>query len=176
MTTEKLIPASSADEREIQLFLYREARLLDDGEQREWLSSMVHPEIHYEVVIAQERARRDETADDKYAVKPFDDDYAALDLRVSKFETGLEWMSDPRPRMRRFVSNIEVYAGDREGDYRVFSNGQVVRSRRVYEHVSFTFGRHDTIRRVGDGELRLVKRRIKFDQRFVLDKNIMFFM
>jgi ethylbenzene dioxygenase beta subunit len=176
MTTEKLIPASPADEREIQLFLYREARLLDDGAQREWLSSMVHPEIRYEVVIAQERMRKDESGDDRYAVKPFDDDYAALDMRVSKFETGLEWMSDPRPRMRRFVSNIEVYAGDREGDYRVFSNGQVIRSRRVYEHVSFTFGRADTIRRVGDGELRLVKRRITFDQRFVLDKNIMFFM
>ncbi len=176
MTGTKLTPASAADEREIRLFLYREARLLDDGEQREWLSSMVHPEIHYEVVIAQERQRRDEAPDDRYAVKPFDDDYAALDLRVSKFESGLEWMADPRPRMRRFVSNIEVYAGEREGDYRVFSNGQVVRSRRVYEHASFTFGRKDTIRRGGDGELRLLRRRVSFDQRFVLDKNIMFFM
>jgi ethylbenzene dioxygenase subunit beta len=176
MTTGKLVPAAIDEQREVELFLYREARLFDKGAQREWLDSMVHPEIRYEVVIAQERHRRDESGDDQYTVKPFDDDYAALDLRVSKFESGLEWMSDPRPRLRHHVSNVEVYAGEREGDYRVFSNGLVFRSRRVYEHASFSYGREDAIRRDADGALRLLKRRIEFDQRFVLDKNIMFFM
>jgi len=176
MTNKPLVPASLDEQREIESFLYREARLLDDGEQRAWLETMVHPDIHYELVIAEERTRKDEAADDRYMVKPFDDDYAALDLRVCKFETGLEWMSDPRPRLRRFISNVEVYAADARGDYRVYSNGAAVRSRRVYEHASFTYGRDDIIRRVNDGGLRLLKRRIKFDQRFVRDKNIMFFM
>jgi 3-phenylpropionate/cinnamic acid dioxygenase small subunit len=171
-----LEPVSLEVQREVELFLYREARILDGGAQREWLDKMVHPEIHYELVIQQERFRRDESGDDRYAVKPFDDDYAALDLRVNKSESGLEWMSDPRPRMRRSITNIEVYLTEQESQWCVYSNGSCVRSRRVYEHATFTYGRKDLICRVEDGSLRLLKRRIEFDERFITDKNIMFFM
>jgi 3-phenylpropionate/cinnamic acid dioxygenase small subunit len=169
-------PVSVELHHEIERFLHKEARLLDREMQREWLDTMVDRDIRYQMVIREDRLRRDRSKAVAKEIFPYDDDHEALELRVRQFETGLQTMLDPPPRMRRIVSNIEAFHGAREGDYLALSYGIVFRSRRLYEHEQAVFGREDVLRRSGDGGLRLLSRRIDMDERVVRNKNLLFFL
>lgn len=171
-----LRPVSIELHHEIEQFLYREARLLDNEMLREWLDTMVSPDIRYQMVMHEERFRRDKSPAAAREVMPYDDDHAALDLRVRQFETGLQTMLDPPQRMRRVVTNIEAYHRDVEGEYLVYSNGIASRFRRLYEHEQTVFGRKDVLRKGQDGAFRLVSRRIDLDERVVCNKNLLFFV
>jgi len=161
---------------EIAQFLYREAQLLDDELLREWLDDMVAPEISYRMVIAEERFRRDRTSARAREVMPYDDNMAALDLRVRQFETGLQSMMDPPQRMLRVITNIRAYHGSVHGEYRVMSCGIAARFRRQYEQEQLAFSRKDVLRRDEGGGLRLASRRIELPGRVVRNKNLLFFL
>ncbi len=162
--------------REIGQFLYREARMLDREMLRQWLDTVVAPEIRYHMVICEERFRKDKSAAELREVVPYDDDNAALDLRVRQFESGLQTMLDPPQRMRRVVTNIAACHRDKESEYLVLSIGIASRFRRLYEHEQAVFGREDVLRRGQNGEFRLVSRRIDLDERVVRNKNLLFFL
>jgi 3-phenylpropionate/cinnamic acid dioxygenase small subunit len=172
----KLRPVSLELHHEIAQFLYREARMLDREMLREWLDTVVAPEICYQMVIREERYRKDKSPAELREVMPYDDDFAALDLRIRQFESGLQTMLDPPQRLRRVVTNIEAYHHDKEGEYLIYSNGSCSRFRRLYEHEQAIFGRQDVLRRGQDGEFRLVSRRIDLDERVVRNKNLLFFL
>lgn len=161
---------------EIEQFLYREARLLDNEELREWLTSIVDPEIRYQLIIRDERFRKDKSPEQDREVLPFDDDYNILDLRVRQFETGLQTMLDPAQRMFRVITNIEAFHNDSNDEFTVLSYGIVSRFRRLYESERSVYGREDVLRRAGDGNLRLLSRRIELGERVVRNKNLLFFL
>lgn len=161
---------------EIQQFLYREARILDNEELREWLTDMVDPGIRYQLVMRDERFRKDKSPDQQREVLPFDDDYDVLDLRVRQFETGLQTMLDPRQRMYRVITNIEAFHNDTDDEFTVLSYGIVSRFRRLYESERSVYSREDVLKRAGDGKLRLLSRRIELGERVVRNKNLLFFL
>ena len=170
------INVSLEEHYEIQCFLYKEVRLFDNEGQREWLDNLVDTDIRYELLIQQERVRNDRGSGGS-VLKAYDDNYEELDFRVKQFESGLQWMMTSVPRLRHFVTNIEAFQCDSEqGDYKVYSNGVVYRTRKVYEEDTFVFAREDILRRDAEGNLKLLKRTIHFDQRLVRGKNILFFM
>lgn len=160
---------------EIQKYLYRESRLLSDSRAREWLEDLVDKQVSYQLIIKEERFRRAKTAS-KRDIMAYSENYTALELRVTQMETGLSWMNDPVQRLRYFISNIEVFNTESSGHYKVYSNGIVYRNRRVYDETVSVYGREDVIRRDSAGKLKLLNRIIKFDQRVVKDKNLLFFM
>ena len=168
-------PVSIELHHEIEQFLFREARLLDQEGMRAWLESMVDPQIRYQLVIREERFRKDRSTAPS-EVMPYDDDHAALDLRVRQYETGLQTMLDPAPRMRRFITNVEAYHHDGEGEFLVLSYGTAYRFRRLYEHEQVVFGREDVLKKGKDGAFRLLSRRIDLDERVVRNKNLLFFL
>jgi 3-phenylpropionate/cinnamic acid dioxygenase small subunit len=112
-------PVSVELHHEIEQFLYREARMLDREMLREWLDTVVAPEVRYQMVIREERFRKDRSGAAAKDVMPYDDDYRALDLRVRQFETGLQTMLDPPQRMRRILTNVAAYYHDKDGEYLV---------------------------------------------------------
>lgn len=169
-------PLATELHHEIEQFLYREARMLDGELLREWLEDVLDPEICYQMVIREERFRKDKSPAEAKQVMPYDDDHTAIELRIRQVETGLRTMLDPPERLRRFVSNIETYHGDQDGHYRVYSYGIVSRNRRLYEREQFEFGREDVLKRGQDGKLRLLSRMIEVDQRVVQGKNLLFFL
>lgn len=171
-----LRPVAIDVHHEIEQFLYREARMLDSERLREWLDTVVDPGIHYQMVMSQERFRKDKSPPEAREVMAYDDDHAALDMRVRQFETGIQTMLDPPQRMRRFVSNVEAYHLDNEDGYRVFSYGTATRFRRLYEHEQVIFGREDVLMRGEGGRLRLLSRRIDLDERVIRNKNLLFFL
>ena len=161
---------------EITQFLFREARMLDQEMLREWLDTVVDPGVRYQMISHQERYRKDSSPAGARQALPYDDDYAALNLRVRQYETGLQTMLDPPQRTRRVVTNVEAFHGEKEQDYVVLSCGIFSRFRRLYEHEQTVFGREDILRKGQDGVFRLLSRRIDLDERVVRNKNLLLFL
>lgn len=169
-------PVSMDLYHQITQFLYREARMLDQDLLREWLDTLVDPEIRYQMVMTEERFRKDKAPAAAREIMPYDDDHSALDLRVRQFETGLQTMLDPPQKIRRVITNIEAFHTDSDGEYLVLSYGIASRFRRLYEHEQTVYGREDVLKTVPNEGFRLRSRRINLDERVVRNKNLLFFL
>ena len=161
---------------EVERFYYREARLMNQKRHREWLETMVDPEIHYWLPITEDRFVKDKRpppSTDDPAV--YNDHLEDLDHRIARLETGLVWMEDPPSRIRHLLSNIEAFETEDQAVLLAYSNFHIYRNRRQRDETNLVGGREDLLRRDGDGKLRVYRRKINLDQRVVLDKNLYFF-
>jgi naphthalene 1,2-dioxygenase subunit beta len=162
--------------REVERLLYREARLLDSELYSEWLEQVLDPAIRYVVVSRELRYRKERRYDAPAEVFIFNDDFTFLKARVDQFNSGMQWRTDPPERYRRLVTNIEVFMAAKPNELVVRSNLLTQRSRRAYEIDQFTCCREDLVRRCPTGSLRLVQRRIDFDERSVAGRNLLLFL
>lgn len=151
--------------------LYCEARLLDEELFADWLDLLAQ-DVHYQLPLTSRRFRADHSA--ALAQGPgyvFDDDKARLGLRVQRLESGLVWAEDPRNRVRRIVSNVEIYRAQTDGEADVHSVIEVHRSRIDAQQRRLTAARTDRWR-LEEGGWRLVRRLIQFDHPVVIDSNL----
>lgn len=162
--------------REVERLLHREARLLDTEQFSEWLEQVLDPTIRYVVVSRELRYRKERRYDAPVEMFLFNDDYSFLKARVDQFNSGMQWRTDPPERYRRLVTNIEVFLTGTKGELVVRSNVLAQRSRRAYEIDQFTCCREDLVRRCPAGSLRLVQRRIDFDERSIAGRNLLLFL
>ncbi len=91
--------------REVEAFIYREARLADQSRYAEW-EALVADDMHYWVPNG--RADYDPAARLSY----INDNRARLATRIRQLETGLRHAQTPPSPMCRFVTNIEVLSVD----------------------------------------------------------------
>jgi 3-phenylpropionate/cinnamic acid dioxygenase small subunit len=173
--------------REVEQFLYREARLLDSRRFREWLE-LFTDDIRYWMVSRTNRYPKhskaisildparyvedDITAEDELAI--LDEDKGTLKARVDRLDTGMAWAEDPPSRTRHMISNIEVELGENDNEIKVYSNYIVYRSRAASEEDFYVGAREDVLRRV-DGALRIARRRLVLDQNVLSAKNVSIF-
>jgi len=157
---------------EINQFLTREARALDEERYHEWLEKMVAEDVIYQLPTEEVRYRRDKkvigTSQTTYL---YNDNYDVLGMRVARFDTGLLWAEDPPVRIRRYITNVDAQWSDTPDEVTVYSNFIVYRSRGQRDDSTMYGKRLDTLRRA-DGYWKLAKRVITLDQRVILDKNI----
>ena len=99
---------------EIETFLYREARLMDEHRFDEWLALWGNP-ARYWVPC------NEDDIDPARQVSIIYDDYTRLAQRIERLKSGSVQAMDPKPRMRRLISNIEVEPGE-GGQLTVSSN------------------------------------------------------
>jgi 3-phenylpropionate/cinnamic acid dioxygenase small subunit len=85
----------------VERFLYREARLMDEHRYEEWLGLWAE-EARYWVPC------NDDDIDPTRQVSIIYDDRERLQQRVERLMSGSVLAQDPKPRMRRLVSNIEI--------------------------------------------------------------------
>ena len=172
--------------REVEQFLYREARLLDERRLREWLE-LFTDDVRYWMGARSNRYPRtskaiailspnryvedDHTRDDELSI--FDESKETLSGRVARLETGMAWAEDPPSRTRHLITNIEV-AGDAGAELTVHSNFMVYRSRAETEQDFYVGARQDLLRRV-DGALRIARRKLTLDQNVLSAKNVSIF-
>jgi 3-phenylpropionate/cinnamic acid dioxygenase small subunit len=156
---------------EIVEWLYREARMLDNGEFAAWFELMA-TDIVYEMPT-------------RTAVMPnegsgfhadfgfFAESHSSLQLRVKRLGTTQAWAEQPRSRTRHLVSNVLV---DRTADgvYAVTSAFMVTRIRSHRSYDFFTGERVDLLRRE-DGQLKLASRTILLDQTVLGAHNLSLF-
>jgi 3-phenylpropionate/cinnamic acid dioxygenase small subunit len=172
--------------REVEQFLFREARLLDERRFHEWLA-LFTDDLRYwmigrsnryprssKAIAALDPARRiDEEEENLLAV--LDESKQTLAARVARLETGMAWAEDPPSRTRHLIANIEVEPQDAEASpLAVYSNFIVYRSRSETEQDFYVGARRDLMRRV-EGDLKIASRRITLDQNVMLAMNISIF-
>jgi 3-phenylpropionate/cinnamic acid dioxygenase small subunit len=173
--------------REVEQFLYREARLLDERRFHEWLE-LLTDDIHYWMgsrsnrypksskaiaILDPDRYVEDDlTKADELAI--LDEDKASLTSRVARLDTGMAWAEDPPSRTRHLITNIEVEPGNAGTEVKVYSNFMVYRSRAETEQDFYVGARRDVLRRIA-GAWKIAGRKITLDQNVLLAKNVSIF-
>ncbi len=110
------------DRREIEDFIYHEARLCDEQRGDEWLQLWSDDALYWVP------ANRDDI-DPTREVSFIYDDRRSIGDRVDRLKQGLAFAQDPASRMRRMLSNIEVDE-EENGDLTVQANFMVIELRR----------------------------------------------
>ena len=114
--------------RQVEQFLYREARLLDSRQFRQWID-LLADDLRYWIPMRSNRysaasksisildGSRYEGDDlSKESDQAFmEEDKGSLRRRVDRLDTGMAWAEDPHSRTRHLISNVEVEPGERAG-------------------------------------------------------------
>lgn len=169
--------------REIEQFLYLEARLLDEGRFQEWLNLLTE-DIRYWMPVMGRRysaASKGITILDAehYAAEEFagDGELAILDetketlaRRVARLDTGMAWAEDPPSRTCHIISNVAVTETDSGTEVIVHSNFILYRTRGELEQDFYVGSRQDVLRSV-EGDWRISYRKIMLPQNVLSSKN-----
>ena len=170
--------------REIEQFLYREARLLDERKFHDWLD-LLTDDIRYWMPVRSNRypvtskaisildgSRYEEgelSKEGELAI--LDEDKDSLSRRVDRLDSGMAWAEDPPSRTRHFVSNVEVEPGATDSELKVYSNFIMYRTRGETEQDFYVGSREDVLRQEG-GQWKVAYRKIVLDQTVLLAKNV----
>lgn len=168
-------PGSEAVRREIEQFLYREARLLDEGDYDAWLR-MLAPDIHYWMPVIENRTREDPNGcygPDRLAY--YDDSLEDLRRRVLRYQARTAWAENPATRHVHIISNIEIEAGDSPCEVVAHSAFVHYRNRGERDE-GVLFGRRRDVLRNQNGTWLLARRRILIAQSVLLAKNLNAFL
>ena len=169
---------------QVEQFLYREARLLDSRQFRQWID-LLADDLRYWIPMRSNRysaasksisildgSRYEEDDLSKESDQAFmDEDKDSLRRRVDRLDTGMAWAEDPPSRTRHLISNVEVEPGERESEVKVYSNFIMYRSRGETEEDFYVGSREDVLRNV-DGSWQLASRKIVFEQNVLSAKNL----
>jgi 3-phenylpropionate/cinnamic acid dioxygenase small subunit len=173
--------------RDVEQFLYREARLLDERRFHEWLElftddvrywmagrSSRYPRSSKAItVLDRDRSQESDVAtEDELAI--LDETKVTLAGRIARLDTGMAWAEDPPSRTRHIIANIEVEPGDTAPELKVYSNFIVYRTRAETEQDFYVGARQDVLRRV-DGMWKIARRKLVLDQNVLLAKNASIF-
>ena len=115
------------DREQIETFLYREARLIDEHRYDEWLSLWTDDGTYWVP------CNQDDT-DPARQVSIIYDDRVRLGDRVERLKSGAAWAQEPKSRMRRVISNLEIEAGA-HGEISVACNFMLVELRRHVQNL-----------------------------------------
>ena len=170
--------------REIEQFLYREARLLDNRQYHQWLELLAE-DLRYwmplrssryapdsKAVASLDEAQRESrelSAPDELAI--MDETRESLRRRVERLDSGLAWAEDPPSRTRHFLSNVEVHPTAQPDEVQVFANFIMYRTRGEREEDFYVGSREDLLRRSETG-WQIAARKIVLDQTVMSAKNV----
>jgi 3-phenylpropionate/cinnamic acid dioxygenase small subunit len=180
--------------REVEQFLYREARLLDERRFHEWLE-LFTDDVRYWMPVRSNRYPRSSKAisildparyeeqelASEHELAILDETKETLARRGARLDTGMAWAEDPPSRTRHIITNIEVEPvserepGTGEGELTVYSNFVVYRSRSESEQDWYVGARQDLLREDGGG-WKIARRKIVLDQTVLLAKNVSIFL
>ena len=147
--------------KQVEAFVYAEARLLEDNRFDEWLACL-SDDIHYWMPVRQniDTAAGDESPLGSFAL--YDDDKQSLELRVLRIKTGQAHAEIPLSVTQRLITNVTAGPAT-ENALHVFSHFMVYQERRGQHGVTF-YGRRDDILSHEKSVLRIKKRKITLAQ------------
>jgi 3-phenylpropionate/cinnamic acid dioxygenase small subunit len=158
---------------EVEQFLYREARLLDERRLTEWLD-LLGEEIHYFMPIRRNVKYGDwdlEFSDSENEISYFDEGKDILTGRVRQLNTGVHWAEEPVSRFEHIITNVEVVSADGD-EVRVNSKFFCYQNRLTDEVNTFVGRRQDLLRRDPETGFKISKRTILLAQSVLLAKVI----
>jgi benzoate/toluate 1,2-dioxygenase subunit beta len=129
------------DRRQIENFLYREARLMDTHAYDEWLALWTDDALYWV-------PSNDDDFDPERHVSIVYENRAGLEDRIARLKSGAAYAQDPKSRLSRVVSNVEVEEGN-NSEVIVYSTFNLTALRR--RHMDIFAGRSIyKLRRDGD--------------------------
>lgn len=159
----------------IEQFIFREARLLDNERWDDWLALMAE-DIHYWMPTMENRRRSDPNG--AYAIDRgalYNDNLLDLSRRISRFKQPSAWAEDPPTRHAHVVSGVEVYQGEKDGEYIVHSSFVNYRSR-VEKDNDLLVGRREDVLRADGESFKIARRKILMTQSVLMAKNLNTFL
>ena len=114
---------SSISRREAEDFLYREARLADTHAYDEWFALWTDDALYWIPC-------NDDVHDERLHVSLVHEDHEGLVDRIARLKSGAAWAQDPKSRLARVVSNIELVSTGVDTECIVHSTFNITSSRR----------------------------------------------
>lgn len=160
---------------DVQQFLFKEARLLDDRRFRDWLKLFTDDVVYWAPMLSNRVGRDMRYEKSKYGeLAHFEEDKQSLTGRVARLETGMAWSESPPSRTRHLISNVEVFETDQPDTYKVLSAFLVYRTHLETDEEIYGGAREDVLMRTDNG-WRIARRTIQIDQAVTLGKNLAIF-
>src|SRR6266511_1232355 len=160
-------------QKDVEQFLYKEARLLDERRLTEWLDLLAE-DINYFMPIRRNIKFGDwdlEFSDPESEISYFDEGKDILQGRVRQINTGVHWAEEPVSRFEHLISNVEIVSAE-ENEVQVASKFFCYQNRLQDEVNIFVGRRYDTLRRDPVTVFKVVKRKILLAQNVLLPKVI----
>jgi 3-phenylpropionate/cinnamic acid dioxygenase small subunit len=160
-------------QQQVEAFLFREARYLDERKLNEWLDFMAE-DVHYFMPIRRNIKFGDwdlEYSDPEREISYFDEGKDILVGRVRQINTGVHWAEEPVSRFEHLISNVEILK--EEGDTVEVASKFYCYQNRLQDEVQVFCGRrYDILRRDPETTFKVVKRTILIAQNVLLPKVI----
>ncbi len=112
-----------SDRQAIENFLYHEARLMDENNYDAWLALYAEDALYW-VPCNQD------DMDPVRAISIYYDDRARLEERLTRLKSGAAHAQEPRSRLLRLISNVEIGEEADNGDITVYANFHLTELRR----------------------------------------------
>jgi 3-phenylpropionate/cinnamic acid dioxygenase small subunit len=168
------VATTPEQQRALERFYFREARLLDSRQYQQWLA-LVSEDVQYQLparvnVQVDNRERGNEhmisverelEGADSMGCPIREENYIHLMLRVERAFKINSWSENPPARTRRIVGNVELM-GLREQEYSVWSNFHLYYARPGSASYLYSGQRRDILLAV-DESYRLLRREVILD-------------
>jgi 3-phenylpropionate/cinnamic acid dioxygenase small subunit len=142
---------------ELAEVLYREARVLDDGDFDAWLA-MLADDLTYVAPVYEEA----DTPAEGLRLTFFDENKMTLSMRVMKIRTGLPQTEVPASQTVRLVTNVLLEGDVDAGDEQMVQSAFLLHRHRRQRELEVLAGHRDDVwRRGADGWL-LTNRTVRF--------------
>lgn len=156
---------------EIEQFLYREARLLDERRFGEWIELFTE-DARYVMPV---RLNREDGAAWESRSKSFDDTRQTLAIRVNRLSTEYAWAEQPPSRVRHFITNLITETTPEPRELIARCNELIYRSRGDVTDVNIISAqRIDRVRRT-DAGWKIAHRWVALDQSTLSTHNLSMF-
>ncbi len=157
----------------IAQFLGREARLLDEGREDEWLE-LLDDELLYTVPSRQStEPRSDEINRSAWRIR---DTKAHVATRIARVNTGHAYSEVPPSRTMRLVGSIEVVATAQPDVVEAYSSLLVCRQRGIDVHFDLIPCRRNDLIRLTDAGPRLLAREVILTETSIKTPNLAVFL
>ncbi len=113
--------------QQIEDFIYREARLMDEHRYDEWLALWTDDAVYWV-------PSNNDELDPMQSVSIIYDDRGRISDRIDRLKSGMAYAQKPPSRMRRVVSNLEVEEGGND-EVTVYSNFVLTEIRRGVHNI-----------------------------------------
>lgn len=143
-------PRTEPDIRAVERFLYREARFADEHAFDDWESLWTDDGLYWVPANGDD-------IDPTTRMSIVYDNRGRIHTRIQQLKTGRRLSQEPRSRLRRVVSNVEIL-GAEGADTVVGANFVLVESRERGKEL--WAGRYTYRLRVVDGELRMAYKKV----------------
>jgi benzoate/toluate 1,2-dioxygenase beta subunit len=138
--------------REVEQFIYREARLADEHAYAQWEALWADDGVYW-VPCGSDDSDPDRQMSVIY------DNRSRIATRIRQFQTGKRHSATPPPRVRRVVSNVELLDSGGPGEIRAAANFLCCESRE--RGLTVWAGRAEYLLRRGqDGQLRIARKHV----------------